>query len=100
MSISVTKLESSCEDVSRILKSLAHPQRLMVMGHLCSGRKTVGELVQLCEISQSQMSQFLTRLSYEGLIECEPEGKFRYYTISDKRLQKVLEILQKEYCPK
>ncbi|KHD87173.1 MAG: hypothetical protein OM95_15880 [Bdellovibrio sp. ArHS] len=91
-------MEKSCEDVSNILKSMAHPQRLMVLGHLLAGEKTVSELVGLCEISQSQMSHFLTRLSLEGLVKCEKEGRYRVYSIADKRLKKLIEVIQKEYC--
>ena len=96
--VSVIKMERSCEDVSKILKSLAHPGRLMILGHLSAGEKTVSQLIELCEISQSQMSHFLMRLSYEKLVKCEKDGKFRVYSIADKRLKKLLETIQKEYC--
>ena len=96
--VSIVKMERSCEDVSRILKSLAHPRRLMILGHLLNGEKSVNELVELCDISQSQMSHFLMRLNYDGLVKCEKEGKFRIYSIADKRLKKLLEVIQKEYC--
>lgn len=95
---SLIKMEKSCDDVSNILKSMAHPRRLMILGHLSTGHKTVNELVDLCHVSQSQMSHFLTRLSYEGLIKCEKEGRYRVYSIADKRLKKLLEVIQKEYC--
>ena len=96
--VSVMKMEKSCEDVSMLLKSMAHPRRLMILGHLLNGKKTVSELVELCEISQSQMSHFLMRLSYEGLVQHEKEGRFRVYSIADKRLKKLMEVIQKEYC--
>lgn len=95
---SVMKMEKSCENVSQLLKSLAHPRRLMILGHLTTGPKTVSELVELCEVSQSQMSHFLMRLSLEGLIQCEKEGRYRVYSIADKRLKKLLDLIQKEYC--
>lgn len=97
-SISITKMERSCEDVSAVLKSLSHPRRLLVLGHLVNGPKSVSELVELCGISQPQMSQFLVRLSFEGLVSVEREGKFRIYSIADKRLKNLLILLQKEYC--
>ncbi len=98
MQVSVEKLESSCENVSLILKSMAHPRRLMILGHLLQGEKTVSELVELCGVTQSQMSHFLMRMTFEGLVECEKEGRFRRYSIADKRLKKLLEVIQKEYC--
>lgn len=80
------------------MKALSHPQRLMVMGHLLQGPKTVGELVELCEASQSQMSQFLIRMKYEGLIRSEKNGKFQVYSLADRRLIQLMKTIQSEYC--
>ncbi len=96
--VSIMKMEKSCEDVSQLLKSLAHPTRLMILGHLTAGPKTVGKLTELCEVSQSQMSHFLMRLSYEHLVKAEKQGRYRVYSLADKRLKKLLEVIQKEYC--
>lgn len=96
--INISKMEQSCDEVCRILKALSHPDRLMVMGHLLTGPKSVSELVELCGISQSQMSQFLTRMSIEGLIKAERQGKFRLYSIADSRLVQLLKILTVQYC--
>ena len=95
---SVKKMENYCDEVCLILKALSHPQRLLILGHLMSGVKTVSELVDACGISQSQMSQFLTRMRFEGLVEANKMGKYQYYSIGDKRLIRLLEVLQVEYC--
>jgi len=58
----------------------------------------VGELIDLCQISQSQMSQFLTRMKNEGLLDSEKKGKYQVYSISDERLIHLMEVIQKEYC--
>lgn len=96
--VSVAKIKKSCDNVCLILKALSHPQRLLILGHLLGGGKTVSELVELCEISQSQMSQFLIRMKMEGLIQAERQGKFQYYSIADERLVKLMKTLQEEYC--
>lgn len=96
--ISVHKIKKSCDEVSQILKALSHPQRLMVLGHLLQSPKTVSDLVELCKISQSQMSQFLIRMKMEGLIKSEKEGKFSVYSLADKRLVHLMRTIQAEYC--
>ncbi len=96
--LSMAKMQRSCEDISRVLKSLSHPGRLMILGHLSSGHKTVTQLVELCQLPQSQMSHFLARLNYEGLVNRERDGKFRYYCLADQRLRKLLDVIQREYC--
>lgn len=96
--ISILKMEKTCGNVSQILKALSHPGRLLVLGHLLNGPKAVGELTDLCGISQSQMSHFLMRMKIEGLVTVEREGKFRIYSVADKRLGRLLQTIQKEYC--
>ncbi len=96
--ISVQKLKKSCENVCLILKSLSHPQRLLILGCLLEGPKTVGELVDRCDASQSQMSQFLIRMKLEGLVSSKKDGKYQVYSLADKRLVHLLKTIQTEYC--
>lgn len=96
--VCVAKIEGSCEEVCRILKALSHPQRLLILGHLLEGPKAVGELVELCGASQSQISQFLTRMKFEGLVRSEKEGKFQIYSLADKRLIRLMQTIQSQYC--
>ena len=97
-SLSFEKMQGSCEDVSRILKSLSHSQRLLIMGRLLDGPKTVTELVGCCKSSQSQISQFLIRMKFEGLLESAKKGKFQYYQIKDQRMVRLLKVLYQEFC--
>lgn len=87
-----------CDNASRVLKSLSHPQRLLILVHLLNKSKTVTELVDLCKISQSQTSQFLTRMKLEGLISSKKDGKSNLYSIVDKKLIKLINTIQTEYC--
>lgn len=96
--ISIKKITKSCEEVSQILKALSHPQRLIILGHLLNGEKTVSELVDASEVSQSQISQFLIRMKYEGLITCRREGRYQYYAVADVRLIQLMKAIQAAYC--
>jgi len=96
--VSVSKIRKSCEEVCSILRALSHPQRLLVMGYLLQGPKTVSELVELCGISQSQMSQFLVRMKIEGLIQSEKQGRFSVYSVRDERLLSLMKSIQAHYC--
>ena len=96
--ISPKKIEASCEEVSALLRSLSHPQRLMLLGHLIQGKKTVSQLQSLCDISQSQISQFLTRMKIEGLIDAERDGRYQNYYVSNARVAKLIAEIQKIFC--
>lgn len=69
-----------CEEACSLLNALSHPGRLRILGHLLEGPKTVTELQPLCGLSQSQLSQFLTRMRTEGLVVCMRRGRFQYYS--------------------
>ncbi|MGZ3743921.1 MAG: ArsR/SmtB family transcription factor [Pseudobdellovibrionaceae bacterium] len=96
--ISIPKIEGACEAISLILKELSHPQRLLILGHLLSGPKTVSQLVESCGASQSQMSHFLTRMKLAGLVNSEKKGKFQYYAVADRRLIQLMRTIQDAYC--
>lgn len=96
--LSVQKIKKSCVEVSQILKALAHPQRLMILGVLMQGPKTVSEIVEFCEASQSQVSHFLMRMKLEGLVRAERDGRFVQYSVADKRLVHLMKVIQNEYC--
>jgi DNA-binding transcriptional ArsR family regulator len=96
--VSIHKIKKSCDEVCSILKSLSHPQRLLILGHLLQGSKSVSQLVSLCDVSQSQMSQFLTRMKLEGLVSSEKDGTSQVYSIADNRLIHLMKTIQSEYC--
>lgn len=96
--VSLVSMEDNCRDVSQIMKALAHPQRLMLLCHLSSGEKTVGELEGLCDISQSQVSQFLSRMRLENLVISEKRGQFVYYKIGDSKVKKLIKALHSIFC--
>ncbi len=95
----VTKaILSKCEDVSQILRSLSHPVRLKVLCFVMDGEKSVSELTEFCEISQSAMSQFLNRMRAEGIVTSRKESTHVYYAIADVNVVKLLRSIKEIYC--
>ena len=92
------KMQGKCHEVSTMMKAIAHPQRLMIMCYLSEGEKNVGEMLELCEISQSQMSQFLNRMQREKILKVRKEGQFSFYSIADKQMVKLIQAMQKIFC--
>lgn len=96
--VSISKMGRRCESMSGLLRSLAHPGRLMILGHLCNGEKTVSELVLASGVSQSQLSQFLIRMKLEGLVVCERRGRYQFYAIAEPKIRALIRALQKIFC--
>ena len=91
-------LVGKCEEVAGLLKYLSHPQRLILLCKIAESVKTVGELQEICGMSQSLTSQFLAKMKAEGLIASEKDGKFVTYHIADQRILKMINSLNKIFC--
>lgn len=59
----------------------------------------MNELTELCDLPQPQVSQFLTRMRLEGIIEADAVGRQRLYRLVDTHVQEVIELLARLYCP-
>ena len=85
-------------DASAMLKALSHEGRLMILCHLVTGEKSVTELEELLSARQAAVSQQLARLRLEGLVTPRREGKAIYYSLTDDRPKRILEVIYDLFC--
>ncbi|MDK3017189.1 ArsR/SmtB family transcription factor [Pseudodonghicola flavimaris] len=85
-------------DAAAFLKTLAHEGRLMILCHLGTGEKSVGELEALLNIRQAAVSQMLARLRDEGLVTTRRDGKTIYYSLADENTEQMIELLYTLFC--
>lgn len=83
---------------SNFLKAISHEGRLMILCHLVTGEKSVTELEQLLSARQAAVSQQLARLRLEGLVTPRREGKAIYYSLTDERPKRILELIYDLFC--
>jgi DNA-binding transcriptional ArsR family regulator len=95
---SISELNEKAEEVSSLLKQLAHPDRLRVLCALLDGEQTVSGLVETVGSSQSWISQCLGRMKAEGIISSRKEGAFVHYRISDPRIQDLMRAIDGIFC--
>jgi len=91
-------MAENARSAAAFLKTLAHEGRLMILCHLGSGEKSVGELEDLLEIRQAAVSQMLARLREEGLVTTRREGKTIYYSLADNNTYEVIGLLYRLFC--
>ena len=96
--LQLSMLISKSKDVAEILKSFAHEKRLLILCFLCEGEKNVSELEGLCQISQSQLSQFLSRLHLEGHINFKRKGTQKFFFIEKEDTKKLIYSIKDIYC--
>lgn len=83
---------------SELLKTLGHKDRLMVLCHLASGEKSVGELARLLDIPQSPLSQHLARMRKESLVTTRREAQTIYYSIASEEAARMVGLMHELYC--
>jgi DNA-binding transcriptional ArsR family regulator len=98
--MNVRDMIPASDQAAGLMRSLSHPQRLLVLCALGDGEKTVAELrSELGGIEQVPMSQQLMRLRADGLVESRREGTTVYYRIARPEVLLVIDALATAYCP-
>jgi ArsR family transcriptional regulator len=87
------------DKAAEMLRSLSHPQRLLVLCALGNEERSVAELRELLDIDQVPMSQQLMRLRADGLVEARREGTTVHYRITRPEVLTVIEALHSAFCP-
>lgn len=81
-----------------LLKSLAHPARLLVLCRLVEGEASVSELQAQTPLSMSALSQHLAVLREAALVQTRREAQTIFYSLSDSPALAVLQALHASYC--
>jgi len=92
------KMASAAQKASDLMKTLGHRDRLMVLCHLTTGEKSVGELAGLLDIPQSPLSQHLARMRKESLVTTRREAQTIYYSIASGEAEQFVSLMHELYC--
>ena len=77
---------------AKFFRGLADATRLSVLLALINREKTVGEIVEEAQQSQSNVSNHLKCLLECGLVKSRRDGKKIYYSVRDSRTKKLLKL--------
>lgn len=92
------ELEDKAEDAARFLKMLASGPRLLLMCHMFDRECSVGELAEKTGMRMPTVSQQLSLLRNEGLVETRREGTTIYYRLVSEAAQETMAVLYKHFC--
>ncbi len=96
--IDLKQMAQSAGRASSLMKTLGHKDRLMILCHLADGEKSVGQIADLLEISQSPLSQHLSRMRKEELVDTRREAQTIYYSLKSGEASKIVEVLYELFC--
>ncbi len=89
--LTTTKVRS-IDVQAKLFRGFSDPSRLSILEALRNGPRTVTEIIQATDLSQSNVSNHLCCLRDCGLVTTEQDGRFIYYHLSDPRVDRLLRL--------
>ena len=77
---------------AQILKTLAHPKRLMILDCLHGTERSVGEIEVMLGLPQANVSQHLAALRSEGLVSTRREGNTVCYSLASEKVVEACDL--------
>ena len=93
------ELRKQASDVAALLKTLSHPNRLLIACQLMQGEQSVSEIETRAGVAQPVLSRDLGRLRNAGLVKTRRESKMIYYSLADERLATLVNALCNAFAP-
>jgi DNA-binding transcriptional ArsR family regulator len=75
------------------LRTLAQPQRLMILSVLVNGERAVGEIEEATGIGQPALSQQLAELRRADLVTTRREARQIYYSVASQDVEEQVRAL-------
>ena len=91
-------MASRASEVAALLKTLAHPVRLMLACALAEGEFSVGELEQKVGVHQPTLSQHLGILREADIVETRREAKQIFYRLTERKAALLIQALYEIFC--
>ena len=91
------KLSDHANIAAGLLSAMANPKRLQILCSLVQGEVAVGVLANQVGLSQSALSQHLSKLRAQRLVTTRRDAQTIYYSSSSEAVLKVLGTLSELY---
>lgn len=89
----IASQEAVIKRAHSITRAIRHKLRLRILDLLeQKGKLSVTELFVELRLDQSTVSQHLAILQSVGIVKSERDGKLKYYSINESRVELILEI--------
>lgn len=89
--------QAHAEVASNLLSAMANPKRLLILKVLVRGEIAVGALAQKVGLSQSALSQHLSKLRAQNLVTTRRDAQTIYYSSKSDSVLTILDALETIY---
>jgi ArsR family transcriptional regulator, virulence genes transcriptional regulator len=98
MKVDPRQMAAAADEASELLKSLGNRHRLLLLCQLADGERSVGDLAEFLGLRDSTVSQHLSLLRRDGLVQARRDGQTIWYSIASTPARRVLETLFELFC--
>src|ERR1019366_9659872 len=98
MNVDPDQMMAAADQASELLKSLGNRHRLLMLCQLTEGDRSVGDLAAFLGLRDSTVSQHLSLLRRDGLVQARRDGQTIWYSIASAPARRVLETLFELFC--
>ncbi len=94
----IAQLNEVATEAATLLSRLANPDRLLILCLLVEGEKNVSQIGEESGIQQPTLSQQLTVLRKDGLVQTRRSGKYVYYRLENSDVLTIMQTLYQVFC--
>ena len=94
----IMQLNELASEAATLLSRLANPDRLLILCLLVNGEKNVSQIGEESGIVQPTLSQQLTVLRKDGLVQTRRSGKYVYYRLENPDVLAIMQTLYQMFC--
>ena len=92
-------MQAQAETAAELLKAIANPQRLRILCLLIEGERTVSQINEQVDLSQSALSQHLAILRQKSLVTTRKQAQTVFYRVAEGAVTQIIQTLHDIYCP-
>lgn len=92
------KMKQQATEVADLLKTMTHPERLIVLCQLMDGEMSANQLQLNSTLSQSAFSQHLAVLRKNDIVTVRKEAQSVFYSLADPRITALITSFHDIFC--
>lgn len=93
-----TAMRDHADAATALLKAVGSRNRLLLLCQLADGERSVNELAEALGLAQSVVSQHLSLLRHDGIVEGRRDAQSIHYRIVDARVGQLMATLFGIFC--
>lgn len=92
------RMSRKAREAANFLRAIANEHRLLILCHLHRGEMSVGALADQLGLRQAHLSQQLSVLRADGLVQARRESRMVHYSLASPAAAAVIERLYELFC--